>query len=132
MNTKVLVIEDNQDITEVISLAFQLHWPEARMVSTSWGEKGIKLVRSETPDAIILDLGLLDINGYEVLRQIRSFSLAPVIVLSSRSQKEDMLKALEYEADDYITKPFKHEELLARVKNHASRWITRETAAIAA
>ena len=126
MKTKILVIEDNQDIVEVISLVFQLHWPEAQVVSTNWGEKGIKLVRSEAPDAIILDLGLPDISGYEVLRQIRSFSLIPVIVLSARAQKEDMLKALEYEADDYMTKPFRHRELLTRVKNHATRWIASE------
>lgn len=113
---KVLVIEDDRDIVEAISLAFKIRWPEARLVSTHLGEKGVELVESESPDVVILDLGLPDMSGFEVLRQIRLFSSVPVIVLTVRAEESDIVKGLEWGADDYITKPFKQLELLSRVQ----------------
>jgi two-component system KDP operon response regulator KdpE len=107
---KVLVIEDDKEIVDAIALAFQIRWPEAKVVSTRLGQKGVELVESESPDIVILDLGLPDINGFEVLRQIRRFS-------SVRSDESDVVKGLEWGADDYITKPFRQLELLARVKS---------------
>ncbi len=114
---KVLVIEDDKEIVDAISLAFQIRWPEARVVSTRLGQKGVELVESEAPDIVILDLGLPDINGFEVLRQIRRFSSVPTIILTVRSDESDVVKGLEWGADDYITKPFRQLELLARVKS---------------
>ena len=113
---KVLVIEDDKEIIDAISLAFQIRWPEARVVSTRLGEKGVELVETESPDVVILDLGLPDINGFEALRQIRLFSSVPTIILTVRSDEADVVKGLEWGADDYITKPFRQLELLARVK----------------
>ncbi|OGN99794.1 MAG: DNA-binding response regulator [Chloroflexi bacterium RBG_13_52_14] len=113
---KVLVIEDDRDIVEAITLAFKIRWPEARLVSTHLGEKGVELVESESPDVVILDLGLPDMSGFEVLRQIRLFSSVPVIVLTVRAEESDIVKGLEWGADDYITKPFKQLELLSRVQ----------------
>jgi two-component system KDP operon response regulator KdpE len=113
---KVLLIEDDREIIEAISLAFQIRWPEAKLVSTRLGEKGIDLVESEAPDIVILDLGLPDINGFEVLRQIRLFSHVPTIILTVRSDEADIVKGLEWGADDYVTKPFRQLEFLARVK----------------
>jgi len=113
---KVLLIEDEREIIEAISLAFQIRWPEAELVSTRLGEKGVELVESEAPDIVILDLGLPDINGFEVLRQIRLFSHVPTIILTVRSDEADIVKGLEWGADDYITKPFRQLEFLARVK----------------
>ena len=113
---KVLIIEDDREIIEAISLAFKIRWPEAEVVSTRLGEKGVELVESEAPDIVILDLGLPDINGFEVLRSIRLFSQVPTIILTVRSDEADVVKGLEYGADDYITKPFRQLEFLARVK----------------
>jgi len=113
---KVLLIEDEREIIEAISLAFQIRWPEAELVSTRLGEKGVEFVESEAPDIVILDLGLPDINGFEVLRQIRLFSHVPTIILTVRSDEADIVKGLEWGADDYITKPFRQMEFLARVK----------------
>jgi len=114
---KVLVVEDDKEIVDAISLAFQIRWPEAKVVSTRLGQKGVELVETESPDIVILDLGLPDINGFEVLRQIRRFSNVPTIILTVRSDESDVVKGLEWGADDYITKPFRQLELLARVKS---------------
>lgn len=114
---KVLIIEDDREIVEAISLALQMRWPEANMVSTRLGAKGVELVESEAPDIVILDLGLPDINGFEVLHQIRLFSNVPTIILTVRSDEADVVKGLEWGADDYITKPFRQMELLARVRS---------------
>jgi two-component system KDP operon response regulator KdpE len=113
---KVLLIEDDKEIIDAISLAFQIRWPEAKVVSTRLGEKGVELVESEVPDIVILDLGLPDISGFEVLRQIRLFSHVPTIILTVRQDEADIVKGLEWGADDYITKPFRQLEFLARVK----------------
>ena len=113
---KVLIIEDDREIVETISLTFRMRWPEASLVSTHLGEKGIELTESEAPDIVILDLGLPDINGFEVLKQIRLFSAVPIIILTVMADEADIVKGLEYGADDYVVKPFRQMELLARVK----------------
>lgn len=118
---KVLVIEDDKEIVDAISLAFQIRWPEAKVVSTRLGQKGVELVESEQPDIVILDLGLPDITGFEVLRQIRRFSAVPTIILTVRAEEADVVKGLEWGADDYITKPFRQLELLARVRSMIRR-----------
>ncbi len=113
---KVLIVEDDREIIEAITLAFRIRWPEAQVVSSRLGEKGVELVEKESPDIVILDLGLPDINGFEVLRQVRLFSSVPIIILTVRSDETDVVKGLEWGANDYITKPFRQMELLARVK----------------
>ncbi|OGO37198.1 MAG: DNA-binding response regulator [Chloroflexi bacterium RBG_16_57_8] len=113
---KVLIIEDDKEIVDAITLAFQIRWPEAKVVSTRLGRKGVELVETEDPDIVILDLGLPDISGFEVLSQIRLFSRVPIIILTVRSEEADVVKGLEWGADDYILKPFRQLELLARVK----------------
>ncbi len=113
---KVLVIEDDPGIIEVVSLCFQLRWSGTTTVSAPTGNKGVELVESESPDVIILDIGLPDIDGYQVLREIRRFSDVPVIMLTVRGEDTDIAKGLELGADDYITKPFSHIELIARVQ----------------
>ncbi|MBE0479783.1 MAG: PAS domain S-box protein [Dehalococcoidia bacterium] len=113
---RVLIIEDDQEIVDSVALAFQIRWPEARLISTRLGEEGIDLVETEDPDIIILDLGLPDLSGFEVLRQIRLFSAVPILILTVRSDETDLVKGLEWGADDYVVKPFKQAELLARLK----------------
>lgn len=113
---KVLLIESDREIIDAISLAFQIRWPEAEVVSTRLGQKGLELVESESPDIIILDLSLPDISGFEVLREYRRFSSVPTIFLTVRSDEVDIVKGLEWGADDYIVKPFRQLEFLVRVK----------------
>lgn len=114
---KILIIENDQGIVEAISLAFQIRWPEAKLVSTNLGEKGIELVESENPDVVIVDLGLDDISGFDVLKQIRLFSTVPILILTVRSDEADIVKGLEWGADDYVIKPFRQLELLSRIKS---------------
>ena len=113
---KVLIIEDDHEIVEVISLAFQIRWPEVKLVSTHLGEKGVGLVESEDPDVVILDLGLPDISGFDVLKEIRAFSDVPVLILTVRGEEADVVKGLEWGADDYMVKPFRQLELLSRIR----------------
>ena len=127
---KVLVIEDDKEIVDAISLAFQIRWPEAKVISTRLGQKGVELVESESPNIVILDLGLPDITGFEVLRQIRRFSAVPTIILTVRAEEADVVKGLEWGADDYITKPFRQLELLARVKSMIRRHSPSEETAL--
>jgi two-component system response regulator VicR len=113
---KVLIIENDRGIVEAISLAFQIRWPEARLISTNLGEEGIELVETEKPDVIILDLGLDDISGFDVLKQVRLFSSVPILILTVRADETDIVKGLEWGADDYVVKPFRQLELLSRIK----------------
>ncbi len=113
---KILIIEDSPEITESVALILELRWPEANLVSSSQGEKGVELAEKEFPDVIILDLGLPDMDGMQVLRQIRAFSNVPLLILTAREREMDKIKALELGADDYIVKPFSAGEFLARVQ----------------
>src|SRR4030043_52697 len=113
---KVLVIEDATGIIEVVSLCFQLRWSGTNVISAANGREGVSLVETESPDVVILDIGLPDIDGYQVLKEIRRFSEVPVIMLTVRGEDTDVAKGLELGADDYITKPFSHIELIARVQ----------------
>jgi len=113
---KVLIIEDDSEIVEAVSLCFQLRWSGATVISATQGAKGLDLVETETPDLVVLDIGLPDMDGFKVLREIRQFSQVPVIMLTVRGEDTDVAKGLELGADDYITKPFSHIELLARVQ----------------
>jgi len=113
---KVLLIEDSPEIINGVSLTFRLRWPEASLVSTDGGAKGIEMVETESPDIVILDINLPDMTGFEVLENIRRFSDVPIIVLTVRGDEVDELRGLEMGADDYITKPFSPANLLTRVR----------------
>ncbi|MGH2380249.1 MAG: response regulator transcription factor, partial [Candidatus Limnocylindria bacterium] len=113
---KIAVVDDAPDVIESVRLGFTLQWREVDVLSAGNGEAGLDLVEQEQPDLVLLDIGLPDIDGYEVLRQIRAFSDVPVVMLTARDDTLDLVKGLELGADDYVTKPFNHLELLARVK----------------
>jgi two-component system KDP operon response regulator KdpE len=113
---KVLVIEDDPGIIEVVSLCFQLRWSGTTVISAANGHKGVSFVETEKPDVVILDIGLPDMDGYQVLKEIRRFSDVPVLMLTVRGEDTDVAKGLELGADDYITKPFSHIELIARIQ----------------
>lgn len=113
---KVLVIEDDADIVEFISIAFDMYSPAIEMISTHLGYSGLKLVESASPNIVLLDIGLPDIDGLDALKQIRAFSEVPVIIESVQGDETVVAKGLSWGADNYIVKPFGQLELLARVK----------------
>jgi len=112
---KLLIIEDDPEIVESISLAIQIRWPKSQVLSTHLGKRGIELAETEDADMIVLDLGLPDISGFEVLKQIRRFSSVPIVILTVKGEEADVVKGLEWGADDYIVKPCGQLELLARL-----------------
>ena len=113
---KALIIEDDPEIVESVSLAFQMGWPETQLVSTHLGKKGLEMAETENPSIIILDLGLPDVGGFEVLKQTRLFSSVPIIILTAKTDESNIVKGLEWGADDFIVKPCGQLELLARIK----------------
>ena len=113
---KVIVIDDAPDIVEVVTLCFQLRWSTTTVASANEGVKGLELIEAENPDLVILDIGLPDMDGFQVLRELRRFSQVPVIMLTVKGEDTDVAKGLELGADDYMVKPFSHIELIARVQ----------------
>ena len=111
---KILVVEDEKSIAHFISTVLNNNGYEAMRART--GQEALSMVSSHCPDLIILDLGLPDMDGMDLLRQIRSWSSLPVVVVSARSHERDKVAALDQGADDYLTKPFGTAELLARVR----------------
>ena len=113
---KVLVVDDDPDIIEAIGICFALRWPDAEVVEAPDGHTAIRKIPVERPDVVILDVGLPDTSGLEVCARIREKYDLPIIMLTARDGELDKVKGLEVGADDYITKPFSHLELLARIK----------------
>ena len=111
---KILVVEDEKSIAHFISTVLNNNGYEAMRART--GQEALSMVSSHCPDLIILDLGLPDMDGMDLLRQIRSWSSLPIVVVSARSHERDKVTALDQGADDYLTKPFGTAELLARVR----------------
>jgi len=112
---KVLVVDDAPDIAEIVSICIEMRWPSATILSAPTGAKGLELLASESPDLVVLDVGLPVMDGFQVLKQLRTTSRVPVIMLTARDSDTDIARALEMGADDYVTKPFSHIELLARM-----------------
>jgi two-component system KDP operon response regulator KdpE len=113
---RILVVDDEPDVVESVRLGFMLQWRDVDVLGAGEGEAALDVVEREHPDIVLLDVGLPGIDGYEVLRQIRAFSDVPVVMLTARDDAMDKVKGLELGADDYVTKPFNHLELMARVK----------------
>ncbi len=112
----ILVVDDEPDVIESVRLGFTLQWREMDVVGVATGEEGLDAIEGRSPDLVLLDIGLPDIDGFEVLRQIRAFSDVPVVMLTAHDDSMEKVKGLELGADDYVTKPFNHLELMARVK----------------
>src|SRR6185295_2345631 len=110
----ILIIDDEPQIRRVVKNAFQ--GARAKVVEAATGSDGIDRADAEQPDLIILDLGLPDIAGADVCREIRKWSRAPILVLSARHSDEEKVALLDAGADDYVTKPFSTPELLARAR----------------
>ena len=115
MNSPViLVIEDDVPVRNLIVTTLKTH--DYRYLAAKNGSEAILMTSSHNPDVIFLDLGLPDVDGIDVIRQIRTWSNVPIIVISARSDDADKIEALDAGADDYLTKPFSVEELLARLR----------------
>lgn len=111
---KILIVDDEPEIRRFLNASLRLYYHE--IIEASTGTKALDLVAFQKPDIVILDLGLPDIDGVEVTRQIRQLGAVPIIILSVRSNEKDKIEALDAGADDYLTKPFGMGELLARVR----------------
>ena len=112
--TVVMVVEDDLPIMNLIVTTLKTH--DYKYLTANNGQNAIMQASSYNPDIILLDLGLPDIDGIEVIKQIRTWTNTPIIVISARSEDSDKIEALDCGADDYLTKPFSVEELLARLR----------------
>ena len=110
----ILVVEDDPPVRNLITTTLKMN--DYRYLAAAGGETAILEASSHNPDIVLLDLGLPDMDGVEVIRSIRSWSNLPIIVISARSEDSDKIEALDAGADDYLTKPFSVEELLARLR----------------
>lgn len=111
---QILVVEDDPPIRNLIATTLKTH--EYKYLLAKNGEEAILQASSYAPDVVFLDLGLPDIDGVEIIKRIREWSNMPIIVISARSEDEDKIEALDAGADDYLTKPFSVDELLARLR----------------
>jgi two-component system, OmpR family, KDP operon response regulator KdpE len=111
---RVLVIEDEPEIRRFLRTSLAAH--DFEVLEAASGQEGLRQAAERPPEVILLDLGLPDINGFQVIEQIRGWSGVPIVVLSARGQEADKITALDAGADDYLTKPFGVGELLARLR----------------
>jgi two-component system KDP operon response regulator KdpE len=112
--TTILLVDDDAALLSTLSLNLRARGHE--VITADTGEGALEAARSGDPDVVVLDLGLPDLSGTEVLRQLRVWSAVPVIVLSARHGSDDKVQALDLGADDYVTKPFGIDELVARLR----------------
>jgi two-component system KDP operon response regulator KdpE len=110
----ILLIEDEQQMRRFLRITLQSQG--YRMIEATTAQEGLLQAASRNPDVVLLDLGLPDMDGLEVTNRLREWTQTPIIVISAREQEQDKVKALDAGADDYLTKPFSANELLARIR----------------
>ncbi len=120
----ILVIEDERPIRNFLKSALQTQ--SYRVIEAEKGREGLSLAASHVPDVVLLDLGLPDMDGIEVIKELRAWFAAPILILSARGQERDKIAALDAGADDYLTKPFGVGELLARIRVALRNRVRRE------
>lgn len=120
MKENVLIIEDEKGIAESVIYALETEGFSVKWVTT--GSEGLDLLSKGSTDMVVLDIGLPDMNGFEILKEIRSRNPVPVLILTARSEEIDRVLGLELGSDDYMVKPFSPRELTARVKNILKRY----------
>ena len=121
MRPLVLVVEDEPQMRKFVRIALESH--DYRVIEAATAAEAIQQAASHTPDAVVLDLGLPDMDGMNVTRRLREWSAVPIVVISARGQEDSKVEALDGGADDYLTKPFGAAELMARLRvalRHAS------------
>ena len=117
--TRVLVVEDDPQLVRALRINLQARKFDVEEAPD--GGSALRLAAARKPDVIVLDLGLPDMDGVEVIRGVRDWSRVPIVVLSARHTSEDKIRALDAGADDYVTKPFSMDELLARLRAASRR-----------
>ena len=133
MAMKLLIAEDASDVAEVVAFGARMNWPDCRVIVASSGVEALRRFEEERVDLVVLDVSMPPPDGFEVCRRIRETSSVPVLMLTVRDATSDKVMALDLGADDYLTKPFDHEELLARLRALARRTgRVRETSASSA
>ena len=118
---QILVVEDDAPVRNLITTTLKAH--DYKHIIAENGEEAIRQASTCNPDIVLLDLGLPDIDGVEIIKKIRTWSNMPIIVISARSEDSDKIEALDNGADDYLTKPFSVEELLARLRVTSRRLV---------
>ena len=113
---RLLLVDDDPEIRTSVRVGFELQWRDVEILEAATGAEGLQLVEERRPDLVLLDVGLPDLDGFAVLRELRAFTAVPVIMLTARDEPIDRVRGLEAGADDYIAKPFDHLELMARVR----------------
>lgn len=121
----ILVVEDDAPIRNLITTTLKTQ--DYKYIAAATASEALQQATIHAPDVMLLDLGLPDLDGIEVIRRIRSWSAMPIIVISARSEDSDKIEALDSGADDYLTKPFSVEELLARLRVTFRRISMRKT-----
>lgn len=127
-NGTILIIEDERNILEYMYKT--LKYQNYRVLTATTGKSGLEICASQCPEIILLDLGLPDLDGNEIIEKIRAWTSSPIIVISARTSERDKVQALDLGADDYITKPFGTSELLARIRaslRHSNKLNTDKT-----
>ena len=116
----ILIIEDEKNILDFMSRTLKANGYKTTTVTS--GKAGLSIINSQCPDLILLDLGLPDMDGNDIIASVREWTSCPIIVISARTGEHDKVAALDLGADDYMTKPFSPSELVARVKAHMARY----------
>ena len=120
--TSIILIEDEKNICDFICAA--LSSQDFKITVTHTGKEALPIITSQCPDIILLDLGLPDMDGMEIIQQVRTWASIPIIVISARTQEQEKVRALDLGADDYLTKPIGTSELMARIRTalrHSNR-----------
>ncbi len=112
---KILLVDDEKDFVKILSMAFHVYRPGYTLVAAHNGDDALAAVSKNAPDLVLLDVMLPDMDGFDICQAIRVQSSVPIILLTARDREEDVVRGLELGADDYITKPFSHRELMARI-----------------
>ncbi len=112
----LLVVDDAPEVVESVQLNFMLLWPDAHVVAASDGRSAVAALEAEPFDLVLLDIGLPGEDGFSVLERIRATSNVPVVMLTARDGTDEKIRGLQAGADDYVTKPFNHRELIERVR----------------
>ena len=116
MTFRLLIAEDARDVAEVVAFAARMTWPGCHVTIAADGAEALQSFADDPPDLVVLDVEMPKLNGFEVCRRIRAMSQVPILMLTVRESTLDKVRALDLGADDYLTKPFDHLELLARLR----------------
>ena len=113
---RALIVDQDSEVAEAVSLTFGMTWPDSETISASSGDSGIYLAGSESPNLVILEIDMPDMDGFSICKEIRRFSDVPLIMLTERSKEGDVVRGLQVGADDYIIKPLRGLVFMAKVK----------------